>query len=672
MSTRANSLLFLGCLFSASLLSVSALAQSASDSTARILDQLTSTRHVSSVALSPDAKTVAAVLGGILTIKKTDAAPDSHGIPIRACVAGAGTVKALAWSPDNSRLAALVQCENGTHLLEIPAQSPTSPRSVATLTGYAESLSWSPNGKSLALLYVEGDSHALSASSAQSPRLGVIGIDGLESKRVALIDSTTGVVRQVTPANLHVFEYAFSPDSTHLAYTAAPPPGENNWWVARLYTQAVHSGSTPVSILDPQTVTGPLHNLQIADPVWSPDGSRIALIGGLMSDQGTTGGDLYILPAKGTTAPVDYTAGSHMSLAWIHWLPNQHLLGVETRGGLQQLDELTPDTNALAEDNVLLHWTANISLDASSDPQLSADGKIAAWAGSSFSTPPELYVGPLNGKMPPALTELNASLKPLWGPSESIEWTNEGYSMQGWLHYPADYDPAKHYGLIVMPHGGPAYSITPEWPSAAFGSMPLSGAGYFVLQPNPRGSFGQDEAFTRANHRDLGFGDLRDILAGVDAVEKKLPAIDDRRLGISGWSYGGFMTMFAITQTHRFHAAVAGAGISDWLSYYGENQIDQWMLPYFGGTVYSDPAIYARSSPIQYVKNVTTPTLFLVGELDGECPAPQSFEMWHALHSLNVPTTLVVYPGEGHDFVDMAHRLDVIIRPIQWFNQYLK
>ena len=113
-----------------------------------------------------------------------------------------------------------------------------------------------------------------------------------------------------------------------------------------------------------------------------------------------------------------------------------------------------------------------------------------------------------------------------------------------------------------------------------------------MLLPNPRGSFGQGEAFTRANVKDFGHGDLLDILAGVDEVVKTFP-VDDKRIGIAGWSYGGYMTMWAVTQTQRFRAAVAGAGIANWQSYYGQNLIDQWIIPFFGASVYDDPAIYA-------------------------------------------------------------------------------
>ena len=224
--------------------------------------------------------------------------------------------------------------------------------------------------------------------------------------------------------------------------------------------------------------------------------------------------------------------------------------------------------------------------------------------------------------------------------------------------------------MVVAVHGGPASAVKPVWPKPGFNPTLLSQQGYFVLLPNPRGSYGQGEKFTLANVRDFGGGDLRDILAGVDQVVREF-SVDPRRVGIQGWSYGGYMTMWAESQTTRFGAAVAGAGISDWLSYYGENDIDQWMIPYFGASVYDDPAIYAKSQPMNFVKNVKTPTLILVGDRDGECPAPQSFEWWHALNTFGVPVEFVVYPDEGHLIQQPAHRRDIILRTAAWFDKYL-
>jgi dipeptidyl aminopeptidase/acylaminoacyl peptidase len=270
------------------------------------------------------------------------------------------------------------------------------------------------------------------------------------------------------------------------------------------------------------------------------------------------------------------------------------------------------------------------------------------------------------------ISHFNDGLQPAWGDSASLTWTNENLHIQGWLLLPANYNPAKKYPLIVEVHGGPAADVQSRWNGGGggFSATGYSALGYFVLMPNPRGSYGEGEAFTQANRKDFGYGDLRDILAGVDTVLAKYP-VDPNRVGLTGWSYGGFMSMFAVTQTHRFRAAVAGAGISDWLSYYGENSIDQWMIPYFGASVYDDPQVYAKSSAISFIKNVNTPTLAVVGDRDGECPAPQSFEFWHALRDLHVPAQLVVYPNEGHGFSDPAHRRDVQQRAIEWFARYM-
>ncbi|MGB8266207.1 MAG: prolyl oligopeptidase family serine peptidase [Candidatus Velthaea sp.] len=198
----------------------------------------------------------------------------------------------------------------------------------------------------------------------------------------------------------------------------------------------------------------------------------------------------------------------------------------------------------------------------------------------------------------------------------------------------------------------------------------LASQGYFVLEPNPRGSYGQGEAFTRANVKDFGGGDLRDILAGVTAAEAAVP-IDDARAGIFGWSYGGYMTMWALTQTTRFRAAVSGAGLSDWLSYYGTNGIDTWMTPFFGASIYDDPAVYAKSSPINFITNVKTPTLLVGGDRDAEVPITQSYEYWHALKDLGVPTQLVIYPDEGHLFLKPADQIDVAKRLVGWFDRWM-
>jgi dipeptidyl aminopeptidase/acylaminoacyl peptidase len=638
-----------------------------------VLGELEKTRIIRQVALSPDAQTIAWVVDGATgtEIEIAPAADASRAHRLTAGTGGPCTEDSLAWSPDSKALAFSSDCnapatanDQSDIYLAAPAAPSPSVRRLTHLHGGVTTLAFSPDGLYIACLYIEGASRPAGALAPMKSPAGVIGVEGLEIQRVATIETASGNFRQVTPDNLHVYEYDWAPDSRKIAYVAAPPPGENNWWVAQLYTQPL-SGGQPRAILDPAHTEGPLHGLQIAVPRWSPDGRQIAFIGGLMSDQGATGGDIFLMSATGGEAK-DVTPGADKSAAWIRWLAQPQLVVSWVKSGEVEIGIIDPESGKTTASYPSIQASVG---DGRLEQSLSIAQGSVAFISSSFQKAPEVYVGPL-GSAARAFTRINEALKPVWGKSESVQWTSDAFPVQGWLLYPAQYDPGKKYPLIVSVHGGPSSEVQPHWPDLGYTPIAFSALDYFVLLPNPRGSYGEGEAFTQANRKDFGYGDLRDILAGVDAVSAKLP-IDQQRIGITGWSYGGFMTMFAVTQTQRFHAAVAGAGISNWQSYYGENSIDQWMTPFFGASVYDDPGVYAKSSAIDFIHKVKTPTLVVVGDRDGECPAPQSFEFWHALRAQHVPTQLVVYPDEGHHFNSAAHRRDVLARALQWFEQYM-
>ena len=668
---------FSSLLFAATLVSLSCSTgfSQASASTAKdprigsLIETLQKTRTPTSAAISPDGTTVAWSLRGkdgskIHLTEVADPAKDkmvSTGLKQTDCESSDPK-----WSPDGESLAFVSDCtadsaKSGMEQVFLWSKKTGQTKQLTQLTGGIDSLAWSPDGRAIGFLFVENATRSAGALAAMKPWAGVIGEDGVEIQRVGVVQLAGGTFTQVTPPMLHVYEFDWSPDSKHLAFVAANPPGENNWWVAQLYTEAIASGETK-SVLDTTTIPGSLHGLQIAVPRWSPDGKQIAFIGGLMSDQGATGGDLYLIPISGGE-PKDVTPGRAASISYIAWL-GPELIGIaEHVGGDSHLTALDLATGQ-DDPKVNVIFPESIGAGGFAMSVSVSDQQAIALIRSSFERAPEVWAGPDNDLK--QITHLNDGLKPAWGKTESVEWTNGGFKVQGWLLYPADYDPAKKYPLIVSVHGGPSSAVTPRWPGVGYGGVPFSALGYFVFMPNPRGSYGQGEKFTQANVKDFGYGDLRDILGGMDVLEKRFP-IDKNREGLTGWSYGGFMTMFAVTQTTRFRAAVAGAGISDWQSYYGENSIDQWMTPFFGKSVYDDQAVYAKSSAIDYIKNVKTPTLVVVGDRDGECPAPQSFEFWHALRAEGVKTQLVVYPNEGHGFRDPAHRRDVLERALSWF-----
>jgi len=660
-----------------------------------VLRGLSRGRPVGQVAVSPDGKRLAwtepAGGGEEIRVAPIDDLTKGGRVtaaakPEQYCYEGE-----MTWAPDSKALAFFSDCAKPGEQADLylsrmdgkPAQRLTG------LKGYVDAPAFSPDGSKVAFLYVEGATRPAGALAAMKPPAGVIGEDDVEIQRVAVVPvladklPPAGLLQpaMATPANLHVYEFDWRPDSKGLAYVAADPPGENNWWVAKLYTQAI--GAAPAAILAPAQVAGPLHGLQIAEPRWSPEGKAIAFIGGLMSDQGETGGDVWIVSADGV-ALRDLSSGEPTTAAWLEWENAENLLVSELAGGDSQLVRyhLQGDWNGAGGKveigSPIFRIPGSVG-DGRLEMSLSstANRSLVVFRASTFDQPDEIYAarpGSVSGDELAFRTQLshfNQGVELAWGKSVSLSWKSDTFQVQGWLMLPLEYDPGKKYPLIVEAHGGPASAAESHWGAEGMlSAAAFSALGYFVLQPNPRGSFGQGEEFTEANRKDFGYGDLRDILAGVDAVEAQYP-VDPNRVGLTGWSYGGFMTMFAVTQTQRFKAAVAGAGISDWQSYYGENSIGQWMIPYFGASVYDDPAVYAKSSAISFIKQAQTPTLVLVGDRDGECPAPQSYEFWHALRDRHVPTQLVVYPNEGHGFVDPAHRLDVMERAAEWFERYM-
>ncbi len=631
-----------------------------------VIHTLAATHRFEQTAISPDGKKVAWI-EDVIT-KKGVATGDSviyvaeigaKTPPKRITAAARDALHAegsVAWSPDSKRLAFLSDAAKTGQLQLYVTDAAGSARKLTQVRGFLSTPGWSPDGKTIAVLFTENATRAAGPLVAETPETGEIK-DSFFEQRLALVDVATAKLDQISPADTYIYEYDWSPDGLRFAVTAALGNGDNNWYIAELYTLDAATGLMK-SIYKPP--------LQIANPAWSPDGQRIAFIGGLMSDEPSVGGDIFsIAPAGGEAT--NLTPEMKASASWLAWTPEGKIIFGEYLEGDSGLAAINPADGSKTElfrdagQVTAGAWGVNLSL--------SRDRKSSAVIRSSSSSPPEVWAGPISSWT--QITQRNKSVKPAWGEAKSIHWKNGGFEVQGWLLYPRDFDPNKKYPLVVRVHGGPGAAVLSEWPGASDYYSPLAGAGYFVLQPNPRGSFGQGEAFTRANVKDFGDGDFKDIMAGVDEAIKVAP-IDSNRLGICGWSYGGYMTMWAVTQTNRFKAAMAGAGLSNWQSYYGENLIDQWMIPFFGKSVYEDPEVYAKSSPINFIKKAKTPTLILVGDSDGEVPAPQSYEFWHALKTLGVETQFVVYEHEGHMFSSPKHRQDVVERTLAWFDAHLR
>jgi len=564
-----------------------------------------------------------------------------------------------AWSP-NGDLLAFLATDSAAGRTTLYLVENDAPREASSIGGVANTVRWSPDGKRIALLMTPGAHKKTGAVEAGAAQVGEIGV-AEDEQRIAIVASSGGEPRLVSPADTYVYEFDWAPDGKGFAATGAKGSGDNNWWIATLDYVDAETGALRV-------VAAP--KMQMTLPRVSRDGKTIAFIGGLMSDWGSIGGDVYAVPIEGGT-PANLTPDFKGTFCGIAWRGMDLITSalINDQYAVVTLDPATRVTRTL--------WSAKTDAKAQQFDgaiAFSADGSVAATISEDFTRAPEIAAGRLPKLAP--ITRENAGLAANVA-AQSVHWTNEGFNVQGWLLGPKQVSGNQKHPLVVIVHGGPSSAMTPRYVAAGdqHGTRfdfihDLITRGYYIFYANPRGSYGQGAAFTRANIRDFGRGDLRDILAGVDAVEKIAP-IDDARLGIYGHSYGGWMTMWANTQTRRFKAAVAGAGIANWTSYYGQNGIDQWMIPFFGASVYDDATEYRAASPIEFIKQAKTPTLIYVGERDVECPAAQSLEYWHGLKALGVPTQLVIYEGEGHHFRKPTNLENLRGRIVDWFEQYL-
>jgi dienelactone hydrolase len=560
-----------------------------------------------------------------------------------------------AWTRDSRKVTFALRTP-GSHarsLYEVNADG-SDLKELLKFSGTIQELHYSADGQ-LAVLATENATKELGAVEAGAPILGDLGGPTPE-QRIAILEQ--GSLRWVSPPDLFVYQYDWRPDARGFVGTAAPGDGDNNWWSAKLYAFDSAGG-------EPRILFAPTNaQQQLAAPKVSPDGKRVAFIVGIMSDFHSTGGDIYIVPFAGGPAN-NMTPGLQSSVDDIRWECGGHLTATTIGGALTRVVDFGADVKSPGK--TVWEGREQLGYDDKEMGEGGCPAGVVAIGHQSFNRPMEIEIGTL-GKwhdLTHANSQLSAPFK-----VQSLSWKSDEFDIDGWLILPEHAGEAGKVPLVTVVHGGPSSAFRPSFLGGGLTRLLLE-HNYAVLLPNPRGSYGHGEAFTKANVRDFGYGDLRDILAGVEAALRAGP-IDADHVGITGHSYGGFMTMWAVTQTQRFKAAVAGAGIADWLSYYGENGIDEWMIPFFGNSVYDDPAVYARSSPITYIRQVRTPTFSYVGAADIECPAAQTQEFGHALKAFNVPSETIIYPNEGHSIHDPAHLADIDERTLAWFDHYLK
>lgn len=463
---------------------------------------------------------------------------------------------------------------------------------------------------------------------------------------------------EVVKPQFHILSLSWTPDSQSVVFDHQPTPIADDW--TRADISVVNLDSKEVRALAAT-------NAAESSPVVSPDGRYVAFT--RSSDPPRWMGEtrIAIVPLTGGEArELARTRDERPALAgWT--ADSRHILFGEswqTRSGLYRMPLDAPPQE--------LHFPASgVARGAAAN----RTGTHVGFAFEDSSTPREAFVMAVGAAKP---TQVSASMSGMVLPpmprTEVIRWKGkDGKDIDGLLTYPADYQPGKRYPMVLNIHGGPAgvFSETFAGNPTIYPVATFAGKGYAFLRPNPRGSGGYGTSFRMANLNDWGGGDYQDLMAGVDKVIE-MGVADADRLAVMGWSYGGFMTSWVVTQTQRFDAAVVGAGVTNLWSFTGTADIPGFLPDYFQGEPWQVFENYRDHSPITFADRVKTPTLILHGEADVRVPLSQGQEFYRALKTAGAVTRMVVYPRTPHGPREPKFVLDIANRHLDWVEKYVK
>ena len=452
-------------------------------------------------------------------------------------------------------------------------------------------------------------------------------------------------------------DFDWSPDGKWIAFSHTRTSKANDWPSADV--SAVEVATAKVT---------PLASTTAAEnsPRFSPDGKWIALLISDNPPRWAQSGSIHVIPSTGGTPKA--LAASHDGQPGLGgWSADgKRILFSEARGTGTQLYALDVASNKISEVGDSRQVLGGVNVNSTRT--------MIGFTAQASDRAPEAYVSRVDTFAPVQVSKVNADLPKLaLGRTEVIKWKSaDGKEVEGLLTYPVNYQPGKRVPLILNVHGGPA-GVFQQTFIAGRGAYPLASfasKGYAILRPNPRGSSGYGTEFRRANIKDWGFGDYQDLMTGVDKVIE-MGVADPERLGVMGWSYGGFMTSWIVTQSKRFKAASAGAPVTNLMSFTGTADIPGFIPDYFGGQPWEIMETYSKHSPMFNVKGVTTPTMIQHGEADDRVPVSQGYEFYNALRAQNVPTRMIVLPRQPHGPNEPKMLLKVMQTNLEWFDKYI-
>lgn len=659
-------------------------------------------KGVSNVAVSPDGRQVAFQVATAVTDgEKSEWLSQIHlaqadGSGSRQLTQGEKSATAPAWSPDGRWIGFLSARSGKTNVWRI-SPSGGEAEQLTDEKGGVLAFRFSPDGKTIAFTMSDPKTDEEEKAEKEKRDARVVDQD-IKQVRLYVVpvepDSAgKRTARKLTGGDYSVADFDWSPDGKTIAFSHTPTPKADDWTKADVAAVDVASGEVK-----------PLAATRAAEqsPRYSPDGRWIALT---ISDDPPTWGftsRVYLLdPASRALRPLAESYDRQPTI--VGWSPDgKQVLISETQRTVQRLSALPADGGRPVDLSppglMVLAAAANRLPQPEPKPGAAAGERQpgrerggeaerrrameppgpkpvfrVGFVSEAPDKAPEVFVSDLDSFKPVQVSRVQDLPDLPLGKTEVVSWNApDGKSIEGLLTYPVGYQPGTRVPLLVIVHGGPTGVFTQSfivsrspYPIAAFASQ-----GYAVLRCNVRGSSGYGREFRYANYGDWGGADYQDIMSGVDAMIARGIA-DPDRLGVMGWSYGGFMTSWIVTQTTRFKAASVGAGVTNLMSFTGTSDIPSFIPDYFGGEYWDAFETWRAHSAMFHVKGVSTPTLIQHGEADVRVPISQGYEFYNALKRQGVPVKMVVYPRQPHGLTEPKLQLDAMRRNLEWFGTWV-